>query len=63
MQSTIIETIAVLIACLFITAIIAGFVILKPGKRRRRRRRRHSSRPRIDLLKPAAVEAAVEPDA
>ncbi|MEA3054167.1 MAG: hypothetical protein QOG72_3070 [Sphingomonadales bacterium] len=63
MQSTIVDAVLVLIACLAITVVIVGFVLLRPAKRRQRRRRRHSTRHRIDLLKPAQARTASEPDA
>ncbi|HYJ83609.1 MAG TPA: hypothetical protein VEW26_12310 [Allosphingosinicella sp.] len=63
MQDILTDTLAIVVACLVITALAGLLVLFRPVARRRRRQRRHSHRPRIDLLKPAPPETTVRPDA
>ncbi len=64
MQDILTDTLAIVLVSLVITALAGGFVLFRPAARRRRRHKRHSTRPKIDLFKPAHPEpAAAEPDA
>jgi S-adenosylmethionine:diacylglycerol 3-amino-3-carboxypropyl transferase len=63
MQDIMTDALAILIACLAITALASALVIFRPSARRRRRRRRHSTQPRIDLFEPVHAEIPAEPDA
>ena len=64
MQDLLTDTLAIVTACLVITAFAGLLVLFRPAARRRRRHKRHSKRPRIDLFKPTHPESvAAEPDA
>lgn len=57
MQDFLSDSLAIVVACLFMTALVAGLVIFRPGERRRRRHRRHAARKRIDLFAPPRPDA------
>jgi hypothetical protein len=63
MQDILTDTLAIVLACMVITAFAAALVLLRPSARRRRRHKRHSRQPRIDLFKPVQSEPAAGPDA
>ena len=56
MRDFLTDSLAIVFACLFITALAGALVVFRPGRRRRRRHKRHSSRKRIDLFSPARSE-------
>jgi len=63
MQETLSDTLAIVLACMVITAFAGALVVFRPSARRRRRHKRHSTRSRIDLFKPAHSEPVAGPDA
>ena len=63
MQDILTDTLAIVLACMVITASAGALVIFRPSARRRRRQKRHSTRPRIDLFKPVHSERVAGPDA
>lgn len=62
MQDILTDTLAIVLACLVITAFAGTLVLFRPSARRRRRHKRHTRRPRIDLFEPVHSEPA-GPDA
>ena len=62
MQALIDDGLAIIAACLFITALAAGLIVFRPWRRRHRHRKRHSHRPKIDLFagEPAAPTARTD---
>ena len=63
MQDILTDTLAIVLACLVITALAGALVLFRPSARRRRRHKRHSKRSRIDLFKPVHPEQPPGPDA
>jgi hypothetical protein len=63
MQDILTDTVAIVLACLAITAVAGLLVLFRPAARRRRRHKRHSKRSRIDLFTPVHPEQSSGTDA